>query len=316
MKHLIALVLSFGLLAFGFSQEYGAISGVVTDSVSGNPIAGANVCAMTRHGGGRAVTNQNGEYVIQNLRPGYYRVTASAPNYFPKHYPDSVLVVDGQTTPNINFALAPYELPQRGGISGIVTDSITGNPIAGANVSACGPSCGHAVTNQNGEYLIENLLPGDYRVNASARGYLTKHYPERVRVEPNQITPNINFALAPHQPPPPRERGSISGMVTDETTGEPIAGAMVIARGMRRRIFGRAMTRQDGTYTIENLMPGEYRVTASARGYHHETYPELVIVYPRQNTPDINFALTPHGEERGKKDIIEGRGNKGMKSIE
>lgn len=297
MKKLLTSFLILGL-SFAWANDLGAISGIVTDSLTGAPIAGATVRAMMQHGsGGMAVTNQNGEYTIQNLRPGFYRVTASAVNYLCKHYPELVEVVSGQTTPNINFALVPYSPPPRnGGISGLVTDSITGEPIPNALVRACGPTCGQGRTNENGEYLIENLAPGDYRVTASAYGYKASRYPDLVRVEENRITPNINFLLVPYQQPPP-VRGSISGRVIDKQTGEPIEGAFVTAMGSRRmRGMGRALTGPDGTYRIDNLLPGEYRVMANARGYEPEVYPELVVVYGGQNTPDINFALMPRAE--------------------
>lgn len=297
MRYIISLLL-IGGLSLILASEFGAISGIVTDSLTGQPIAGATVRAMMRQGsGGMAVTNQNGEYTIQNLRPGFYRVTASATNYLCKHYPELVPVVSGQTTPNINFALVPYyPPPRRGGISGLVTDSVTGEPIPNARVQACGPTCGQAITNANGEYLIENLAPGDYRVSASAYGYRASRYPDLVRVEENRITPNINFLLVRSQQPP--GRGSISGTVIDKTTGQPLPGAFVRAIPRRRmRGMGRAITGTDGTYLIENLLPGEYRVMANARGYEPEIYPEWVIVYEGQNTPNINFALIPRGQK-------------------
>lgn len=298
MRRFLISLIVLGL-SFTLANGYGAISGMITDSVSGAPIAGATVRAMMQQGsGGMAVTNQNGEYTIQNLRPGFYRVTASAANYLCKHYPELVQVISGQTTPNINFALVPYSPPPRsGGISGLVTDSVTGQPIPNALVKACGPTCGQGRTNENGEYLIENLAPGDYRVTASAYGYKASRYPDLVRVEENRITPNINLILVPYQQPPPA-RGSISGRVIDKQTGEPIAGAFVSAMPRRRmRGMGRVITGPDGTYRIENLLPGEYQVMANARGYEPEVYPERVMVYGGQDTPNINFALTPRAEK-------------------
>ncbi len=178
-----------------------------------------------------------------------------------------------------------------GGISGIVTDSATGNPIVGARV--CAMRGGNALTNENGEYLIENLNPGDYRVTASAEGYRCKTYPAMVTVVSGQITPNINFALSPFVPP---ATGSISGTVTTKT-GEPIAGAVIMATTMRRhrpgRGIGRAVSGSDGTYLIDALRPGEYRVMARAQGFKPAVYPELVVVQEGQNTPNINFVLIP-----------------------
>lgn len=274
---------------------------MVTDSVTSNPIVGARVNAMGGHHqrGGYAITNENGEYLIENLQPGSYQVSAMAHGYLAKHYPEPVAVVAGQTTPDINFALAPLPPPPLpGGISGVVTDSATGNPIVGARVNAMGghhQRGGYAITNQNGEYTIANLRPGSYTVKASAAGYTPKVYPEPVVVLEGQITPNINFALALFVPPQP---GSISGIVTDSTTGNPIAGATVMAMqtGRHHSHGGHAVTGPDGTYTIENLMPGEYRVMAYAQGFAHKAYPDSVVVQEGQNTSNINFVLAPRSQ--------------------
>ncbi len=303
---------------FLFSFLYagvGAISGIVTDSITGNPIPNArvNACKINGHGGGMAVTDENGYYIIQNLAPGLYNVTCHAQNYYPKRYPEPVEVVDGQTTTDINFALRPYTPPppgERGSISGIVSDSLTGNPIANARVNACGPSCGWAITNENGEYTIENLIPGEYRVTANAMNYFPKRYPERVTVYPNQNTPDINFQLVPRIP---RGTGSISGVVLDSLTNEPINNAQVVAMlrlgtGPRRpMIVGRAVTNENGEYTIENLPTGDYIVICRAFNYYPKRYPELVHVENGQNTPDINFLLVRRSQENNYRYQLENK---------
>ncbi|MCS7250744.1 MAG: carboxypeptidase-like regulatory domain-containing protein [candidate division WOR-3 bacterium] len=301
---------------FLFSFIYagvGAISGIVTDSLTGNPIPNARVNArkMNGQGCGMAVTDENGYYIIQNLTPGPYMVNCHARNYYPKHYPNPVEVVAGQTTNDINFALRPYTPPppgERGSISGRVIDSITGNPIPNARVTACGPSCGQAITNENGEYLIENLLPGEYRVITNAPNYFPKRYPEMVTVYSNQNTPDINFQLVPRFMPPPRGTGSISGIVLDSLTNEPIANAQVVAMlhlGRRPRIIGRAITNENGEYTIGNLPTGNYIVMVRAFNYYPKRYPELVQVEDGQNTPNINFLLVPRSEEHRYRHEIE-----------
>lgn len=302
-KTISIMFITLFLFSFIYAGE-GAISGIVTDSITGAPIPNAQVNArkINGRGGGMAVTDENGYYIIQNLAPSLYMVTCHAQNYYPKHYPEPVEVVTGQTTTDINFALRPYVPPpgERGSISGIVTDSLTGNPIPNARVTACGPSCGQAFTNENGEYIIENLLPGEYRVNANAINYFPKRYPEMVLVYPNQNTPNIDFQLIPRLMPPPRGTGSISGVVLDSLTNEPIANAQVVAMLhiiRRPKIVGRAITNAEGKYIIENLPTGNYLVIARAFNYYPKRYEELVHVENGQNTPNINFLLAPRSQE-------------------
>jgi hypothetical protein len=86
--------------------------------------------------------------------------------------------------------------------------------------------------------------------------------------------------------------GSISGIVTDEATNLPIAGAIVTAGGCGRR----ATTAEDGSYTIANLPTGDYTVKAmKCDAYVTETYPTPVHVEDGQAVTGIDFALTPLG---------------------
>jgi hypothetical protein len=127
----------------------GVISGHVTDAITQQPIAGAFVCAFQRlqpdschrppqpdsgimpppprgdsgHGrGGRRgpppngdSTDVNGYYEIKYLRPGNYIVSARAAGYASAIYAETVVVVHGQTTANIDFALRPARTTSRTG---------------------------------------------------------------------------------------------------------------------------------------------------------------------------------------------------------
>ncbi len=181
-----------------------------------------------------------------------------------------------------------------GSITGIVTDSVTGLPIFHANVVAMrhnGPGmAAHALTDSFGVYTIVNLPAGNYSVKASAQGYRYQMYPTPVAVTAGQTTVDINFALAPIATPPPPGTGSISGVITDSLTGEPIFNAMVTA--CRTNACGsRAFTDSNGYYIVQNLTEGDYQVIANARNYRTKRYPTNVAVVSGQTTAEINFAL-------------------------
>jgi protocatechuate 3,4-dioxygenase beta subunit len=280
----------------------GSISGIVTDSTTGLPLAGANVMARDRRNVRVATTGNDGSYTITNLRAGAYRVMATKQGYQPKMYPDPVVVASGQAVTGINFALVAGQVPpppppgSNGAIAGVVTDSATGLPIRGATVMAHGAASningGMAMTDSTGAYTILHLRAGNYMVDASAHNYRPAHYPDPVTVDSAQTTTGINFVLAPFGPPPPPPgTGSISGVVTDSATGLPIRGAMVMVHGSNSMNGGMAMTDSTGAYTIPHLMAGNYLVSASAHDYLPRNYPDPVVVTVNQNTPDINFAL-------------------------
>ena len=80
-----------------------------------------------------------------------------------------------------------------GKIRGIVTDSRTGEPIAGANIILQGTLIGGA-TDVDGIFIILLVPPGDYEVEASMVGYSTK-VQENVHVESDR-TITLDFELA------------------------------------------------------------------------------------------------------------------------
>jgi protocatechuate 3,4-dioxygenase beta subunit len=299
---ILVFSLTFMLIFPGLaSAQYGSISGMVTDVVTGLPIMGAHVRAMgdTCPGGGGcgdAVTDSNGFYIIQHLPPGPYLVIASAPGYQDEVYPDSIIVVAGQNMPNIDFALTPVGGGGTGSISGRVTDEMTGNPILHAHMIAIGLDnwCfGEAWTDSIGNYVIPQLCAGIWQVRAEAPGYVPEVYPETVLVIEDQNTPDIDFALTPMG----GGTGSISGRVTDETTGIPLPMAHIWAYGGSCPPCGaEAWSDTAGYYLIQHLTAAQYVVKVHKDGYVDEVYPDSVTVVEGQNTPNIDFALTPMGE--------------------
>jgi hypothetical protein len=295
---IVLLSLTFLVVFPGLTlAQYGSISGRVTDEATGLPIMGAHIRAMgdTCHGGGcgDAVTDSAGFYMIQHLHQGTYLVFASAYGYESEAYPESVIVVAGQNTPNIDFALTPMS-GANGSISGRVTDETTGLPLPMAHVLAYSDTVhtwgGEAWTDTAGYYLIQNLIATQYVVRVHKDGYVDEVYPESVIVVAGQNTPNIDFALTPVG----GGTGSISGRVTDETTGLPLPMAHVLAYDSTF-CAGDAWTDTAGYYLMQNLVAGQYMVAVHKTGYVDEVYPESVIVEEGQNTPDIDFALTPVG---------------------
>ncbi|MDX1585979.1 MAG: TonB-dependent receptor [Balneolaceae bacterium] len=68
------------------------------------------------------------------------------------------------------FSAAGTIAQNTGTIEGVVTDEATGEVMPGVNVTLIGTTKG-AATNQDGEYQIRNVQPGQYRVKATFLGY-------------------------------------------------------------------------------------------------------------------------------------------------
>ena len=126
-----------------------------------------------------AVTGNNGEFVLENIQAGNYRLHVERDGYVDREFgqisssrPGTVLVlVDGQEVRDVVVSMVPT-----GTIAGRIYDQ-DGEPIEGVNVQAMRfdyndgervlNSVGQARTNDLGEYRLYWLTPGEYRVSAT-----------------------------------------------------------------------------------------------------------------------------------------------------
>jgi hypothetical protein len=81
-----------------------------------------------------------------------------------------------------------------GKLTGIVEDSLTGEPLIGANVILLGTNLGTA-TNSKGEFLILNITPNIYSVKVSYIGYDSKIY-NHIKIITDQTT-SLSVKLHP-----------------------------------------------------------------------------------------------------------------------
>jgi hypothetical protein len=93
--------------------------------------------------------------------------------------------------------------------------------------------------------------------------------------------------------------GSVTGPVTDASTGDPIAGATVSAPGLS------VTTGSDGSYTLFGLPAGSASVTVSDYGYQSQT--QTVTVTANQTTTQ-NVSLTGLPHETVSGTVIAGTG--------
>jgi hypothetical protein len=184
---LACLSLASGALAQGQDRNpTGAISGVVIDAVTGQPVAGAAVSLSQIDALGqpapRVMTDQRGRFVFSNLdaSDGYF-LGARRFGYAPTRYgwtgPNQSLtirdikrvkVADGQWVSDITIplwrlaSLSGRVLDERGEpMVGVAVRVFSRRPIAGSVQLVAGPI---ATTDDRGAYRIIDLDPGAYHV--------------------------------------------------------------------------------------------------------------------------------------------------------
>lgn len=175
----LALVLVAGTV--GAQQTSAAISGVVVDGVTRQPLAGVIVELRAPSSGAvlarltRQVTDERGRFVFSDLAAGAgYTLQATKPGYVNGVYGQSVMfgpagrmtLAAGEWFPTANITLW-----KPGAISGRVVDEAN-EPVVGAYVRALArvmisgaPQLLAGVTtrtNDRGEYRLSGLAPGQY----------------------------------------------------------------------------------------------------------------------------------------------------------
>jgi hypothetical protein len=163
-----------------------------------------------------------------------------------------------------------------GVIAGHVVASDSGKPVKRASVMVTAvelPGGRGVTTDDTGRFEVTELPAGRYTVSVSKNGFIALTYGQRrplqagtpLQLADGQQLKNIDFSL-------PRG-GAIAGHVLDED-GEPMAGATVRVvryqslQGDRRLVpVGTSQTDDKGSYRVWGLMPGDYYVSATGRGF-------------------------------------------------
>jgi len=287
-----------------------ALSGRVTDVLTGQGIAGARVELVP--GDEAATTDADGRYALFDLPAGEYRVRASAPGYA-REYWDNVAPSEPaawvNVSPDAPVAGVDFDLSEGGSISGRITQNDGVTPIAQAWVFVR-PSQHRfddgfwAATDAEGVYKVEGLPLGNYRVTVEAPGYARLRYYNGaqgvydwtnavdVAVLPPATVPDVDISL--------QLGASISGRVYQSDGVTPLAYAHVNAEQQALPLEGFDTNADgDGDYTLAGLPPGSYVLAAGAQGFANRWYDsqstscnvDRLTLEEGQVLSDVDFAL-------------------------
>ena len=275
------------------------LRGVVTAADTGRAIPGAIVQIVNTGAknfnetqGRWTATDAAGRWEFTG-QPGRYTVSVSKAGFLTLRFGQrrpfepgrTVDVAAGQTADKLDVAL-----PRGGIITGRIVDDF-GDPVSGAFVHVLrqqyvsgqrtlGPLAeglqpllrgGGSITDDLGQYRLHGLAPGTYYVSAEyvppgdsadRRMFPSSFYPgtnavaqaERVQVDIGRETSNVNFAVHSSR------YATISGTVLD-ASARPLPASVELVpiptvRGGRLPV---ARNTGEGTFTITDVSPGEYR---------------------------------------------------------
>lgn len=250
------------------SSTTAVISGTVRDSASGSPLAGATISitgqAMT------GTTDASGLYLVNGVVPGAITLKASRAGYFDATGQANVLA--GQTV-NFSPSLVPNTGSNPGGtadcrIVGTVTKAAHGTPVAAATVTVSGANTGTATTDASGAYVLSGLVSGDTRISVSHSGFDAAVANTRLNCSPQgntalQYSPKL---YASTQAPVDANTASLSGVVMDAGTNQPIAGAQMTVT-TNTNVVRNAVSQANGRFTLSGLDGATAQLVVVASGY-------------------------------------------------
>lgn len=287
------------------------ISGAVTNASTHAGIEGAQVCATqigsvnttscidAGAGGEYELPLTQGDYKVEFT--GYVCKSTCEQTYAAKEYPSTVVVEVGKVMKGVNA-----ELEKPGGIGGRVT---SGGAPAAEDVQVCasesefefGFGFGCQRTNSNGEYTIEHLPPGIYKVEfiptvpssckvlgCQRANYLTQYWNDEptnaaantVTVSGGKIIQGISAEL--------QAGGHIAGRVINASIyAQPIADVRVCANStalnqeLEPEESGEcAFTNANGEYTIQTLASHGYEVEFTGEVCTEQSVHKIKCVHP------------------------------------
>jgi hypothetical protein len=272
-----------------------SVSGTVTAADSGAPVRGAEVRLSSDSSYNRlATSNGDGHFELRDLPAGEYRLTVSRAGFTsvqfgqrrPFESPATIALSEGES------ATANVVLTRGGVIYGRVVDQF-GEPLTGTRVQALRArmvqgqrrlqSAGAAdQTDDTGAYRLYGLAPGDYYVTASAGPVdSVKREPPIYYPGTPSFTEALPITIAPGAESTadfqlmPVRNARVSGVVLD-SSGAPVEAMVHLASeavGMGPVLANAAAASAmmlsgdsgpDGRFTIENVPPGPYRLTANS----------------------------------------------------
>jgi hypothetical protein len=272
----IRLVTAKGMeLPLVVALPVGELKGMVIDRQTKQGLGDASI-RLFRTGESYNLSNRDsGAFHIGDLQAGEYRVVVTRPRYKP--YEGAVSIAARREA----SVLAALE-PKPGSLAGRVT-SLRGQGTPGVTVAVPALRL-ETATDRLGAYQFPELPPGQHQVIFTQGTRRLATTVVRVRSD-ETATENVTTT-------PPVEvanrAGTIGGTVTDGTTKKPLAGVKIVVEGKDLTVL--TITGSDGRFSVADLPPAKYKLTASRAGYQVRITQATVTA---KAGATVTFALTP-----------------------
>ncbi|MCI4626426.1 MAG: carboxypeptidase regulatory-like domain-containing protein [Candidatus Magnetoovum sp. WYHC-5] len=235
----------------------GIIKGTLKDASSGATIDGVTITVGGAYSAS-AVTDSSGSFTISNVTPGTVTITASKGGYYTAEASSTLKA--GSVLIFSPLLLKETPTTNTGSLTGKIVDAEKNTPIEGAYISLSTGITGTSAA--DGVFLISSIEAGTYTVTISKTGYISQSADVVVTIGTTQDMDTIYLMLAA------QNALTVTGVVVDEETNTPIAGAKVSIASKETY----TTTDLQGKYTLSGIELTDFTIRASAQGYNTKTY--------------------------------------------
>ena len=225
----------------------GTVEGTVTDVHNGEPIEGAQLQLQYHDNIRKTISDADGKYKFTQVDECrcFKNIKVTKESYRPE---SEDIAVSGVTV--VDFQLMVEEgVPPAGTLSGTVTDVNNGEPVEGATVQLMyNDHFRETTTDADGKYRFDDVPEAWNPKKVLVTKELYRPESKDIDVEGDTI---VDFQLMIEELPPTPNGGTLTGVVTDSVTDEPIEGATVMLEYHEKTLT--VQTDEGGRYTFQGI---------------------------------------------------------------
>lgn len=244
--------------------QAGALAGSVRSWLDASPVADAELTFLGAGSIHSVVTDADGRFVFVAPLPGPYTLASVLADGHLPYAPElGQAPLRYVARPDKRVEGAVIELVPITSLVGLVEDS-RGVAVPGAEVRWLGIGTGETALAADDEVYTSDAH-GEIRFTARHGAWLEARHDDHGvgRAEVDERALAVGRLVLQLSPEAPSATAEIAGRVLDPA-GEPVEGARVLAMPRDDEPSAEAVTDDDGRFTLQDLVPGRYRVEARA----------------------------------------------------
>jgi protocatechuate 3,4-dioxygenase beta subunit len=242
-------------------------------------------------------TDAGGHYEFKSVADGQRNLTCSAEGYGLQVHHNKAFKGDPTEQLEDNFQLTIGH-PIGGRVFGPDNEGIKGCKITALNYGNNTSSRGEAITDDNGDFLINGLEAGMYILMLDAKGY---RQARQNRVQADEVSQQIEMI----------RQGKLTGHVFDIASNQPIKNFHCALLRVNSQTQGQQAMYEttqvkekfdavaDGSFTLIGVDAGTYALKVMAKDYAARMTDNFVVV-DGQQMPPISVGLSQGGSIRGR----------------